>query len=170
MTDPPADFSPRDPAPCPVGAGERERRLLRRAAAFGLGAALVALSFGPRIGLSVTAGAAVTILGLLALRRMVAGLSGTLSGRAAVRTGLFTLLRHLLLGAALVAIISVWNADPIGVVCGLGAPLLAVLLEVGSAGFRAFRGPPLPPETSPPGEAENPPAHGRSDGSPDRPS
>ncbi len=127
---------------------ERERIVIRRATAFGIAAGLIALSFGPRIGLSVLAGAGVTIANLLLLRRVVAGLNAALSARAAVAAALLTALRYLLLAAVLAAIISLGDADPIGVLCGLGAPLLAVLLEAGNAGFNAFRSPPPASDSS----------------------
>ena len=120
--------------------------MLRRATVFGIAAALIALSFfGPRIGLSVLAGAAVSVVNMRLLRRVAGALTGSLSGRAAVRIAALTGVRYLLLGAVLFAIIGLWNADVIGVVCGLGAPLPAILLEVGTEGFGAFRTKPPPP-------------------------
>ena len=115
-----------------------ESRVVRRATGFALAAGFAGLAFGPRIGLSVLAGSAVTLGNLLLLRRMVGRLGATVSGRVAVATALFTVVRYALLTAVLIAIIAFWNAHPIGVVIGLGAPLLAIVLEVGRAGSRIF--------------------------------
>ena len=137
--------------------GAREVRLTRRALAFGAAAGLIGLSFGPRIGLSVLGGATVSVLNIVVLRRTVAGLTAAASARSAIALAALTGVRYLLLGGALFAIIALWNADVIGVVCGLGAPLLAVLLELGSGGFAALRTPaPLPPPDRPEGREEPP--------------
>ena len=130
-------------------------RLTRRAVGLAAAAALIALSFGPGIGLSVLAGATLSVVNIVALRRVVGGLRGAQSARSAVALAALTGVRYLLLGGALVAIIAVWNADVIGVVCGLGAPNLAVLLELRNEGFAALRTSQLPrsPEASP-GEGE----------------
>ncbi len=124
-----------DPAPAKRSTGSvaGESRVVRRATAFALAAGILGLGLGPRIGLSVLAGSAVTIGNLLLLRRMVAGLGATLSGRAAVATALFTIVRYSLLAAVLMALIAWWNAHPIGIVVGLGAPLLAIVLEAARA-------------------------------------
>ena len=124
------------PEPAPAAA---EGRLVRRAVAFSLAAGLIGLSLGPRFGLSVLGGAAVSLGNIVVLRRTVGGLTGSLSSRSAITLAALTGVRYLLLGAALFAIIFLGNADGIGVACGLGAPLLAVLLELGSAGRGAFR-------------------------------
>lgn len=134
----------------------REARLTRRALACGAAAALIGLAFGPRIGLSVLGGASVSFLNLVFLRRAVAGLTGADSARSAILIAALTGGRYLLLGGVLFAIIAVWNADLIGVVCGLGAPLLAVLAELGGEGFGAFRTP-LPPPDVPEGGQGAPP-------------
>ncbi len=137
--------------------GTREVRLTRRALAFGAAAGLIGLSFGPRIGLSVLGGATVSVLNIVVLRRTVAGLTAAASARSAIALAALTGVRYILLGGALFAIIALWNADVIGVVCGLGAPLLAVLLELGSGGFAALRTPaPLPPPDRPEGREEPP--------------
>ena len=137
--------------------GAREVRLTRRALAFGAAAGLIGLSFGPRIGLSVLGGATVSVLNIVVLRRTVAGLTAAASARSAIALAALTGVRYILLGGALFAIIALWNADVIGVVCGLGAPLLAVLLELGSGGFAALRTPaPLPPPDRPEGREEPP--------------
>ncbi len=137
--------------------GAREVRLTRRALAFGAAAGLIGLSFGPRIGLSVLGGATVSVLNIVVLRRTVAGLTAAASARSAIALAALTGVRYLLLGGVLFAIIALWNADVIGVVCGLGAPLLAVLLELGSGGFAALRTPaPLPPPDRPEGREEPP--------------
>ena len=137
--------------------GAREVRLTRRALAFGAAAGLIGLSFGPRIGLSVLGGATVSVLNIVVLRRTVAGLTAAASARSAIALAALTGVRYILLGGALFAIIALWNADVIGVVCGLGAPLLAVLLELGSGGFAALRTPaPLPPPDRPDGREEPP--------------
>ena len=124
-----------------------EIRLTHRALAFGAAAGLIALSFGHRVGLSVIAGATVSVVNILVLRRVVAGLGGVQSARSAILLAGLTGVRYLLLGGVLVAIIAVWNADLIGVVCGLGAPNLAVLLELRNGGFTALRAREIP--TSP---------------------
>ena len=126
-----------------------EARLVRRALAFGAAAGLIGLSLGPAIGLSVLGGSAITTMNLVFLRRLVGGLTAVRSARSAILLAVFTGGRYLLLGAFLVVIIRLWNADVIGVVCGLGAPLLAVLLELGGAGRGAFRAPPERPGTPP---------------------
>ncbi len=137
--------------------GAREVRLTRRALAFGAAAGLIGLAFGPRIGLSVLGGATVSVLNIVALRRTAAGLTAAASARSAIALAALTGVRYLLLGGALFAIIALWDADVIGVVCGLGAPLLAVLLEFGSGGFAALRTPaPLPPPDRPEGREEPP--------------
>lgn len=140
---------------------QRESRLLRRAVAFGAAAALVGFAgFGVRIGLAVLAGAAISAANMHLLRRVARSFTASLSARAALRAAAFTGLRYILLGAVLFAIIGAWNADPIGVVCGLGAPLLAILLEVGTEGFGAFRAAPAPhrpPPASPSGAAPSGP-------------
>ena len=142
--------------------GGREVRLTRRALAFGAAAGLIGLvgfsGEGPRIGLSVLGGATVSVLNIVALRRTAAGLTAATSARSAIALAVLTGVRYLLLGGALFAIIALWDADVIGVVCGLGAPLLAVLLEFGSGGFAALRTPaPLPPPDRPEGR-EDPPS------------
>ena len=141
---------------------DHEARLSRRALALGAAAGLIGLvgfsGEGPRIGLSVLAGAAVSVMNILVLRRVVEGLTAADSARSAIALAALTGVRFLLLGGVLFAIIAVWNADVIGVVCGLGAPLLAVLAELGSGGFGAFRTPPiLPPPGSPEGGEGGPP-------------
>lgn len=154
-----AGSAPPDGTPLPA----RESRLLRRAVAFGAAASLVGFAgFGLRPGLSVLAGAAVSAANMHLLRRVARSFTASLSARAALRAAALTGLRYILLGAVLFAIIGVWNADPIGVVCGLGAPLLAILLEVGTEGFGAFRAAPSsprPPPTSPSGPAPSEPGH-----------
>lgn len=140
----------------PADAG-REARLTRRSLALGAAAALIGLSFGPRIGLSVLGGATVSVLNILALRHVVGGLSGIQSARSAIALAALTGVRYLLLGGVLVAIIALWNADVIGVVCGLGAPNLAVLLEMRNGGFAALRTPPASPPPDDPEGRENPP-------------
>ena len=134
----------------------REVRLTRRALALGAAAGLIGLVFfsggGPRIGLSVLAGATVSVVNILVLRRVVAGFSSVQSARSAIALAGLTGVRYLLLGGALVAIIGVWNADVIGVVCGLGAPNLAVLLELQNGGFTALH---TPQATPPPGDPED---------------
>lgn len=161
--------TPARAAPSPAGGGppgamplpQRESRLLRRAIALGAAAALVGFAgFGVRPGLSVLAGAAVSAANMHFLRRLARSFTASLSARAALRAAAFTGARYILLGAVLFAIIGVWNADPIGVVCGLGAPLLAILPEVGTEGFGAFRAAPptrRPPPTSPSGAAPSGP-------------
>lgn len=139
------------------GEASREERLTRRALALGAAAALIALAFGPRIGLSVLGGATISVLNIVALRRMAAGLTADHSARSAILLAALTGVRYLLLGGALVAIIAVWNADVIGVVCGLGAPNLAVLLELRNGGFRALRTPQSSPPPDDPEDRENPP-------------
>lgn len=137
---------------------DHEARLSRRAVALAAVAGLIGLGFGPRIGLSVLGGAAVSVMNILVMRRVVRGLTAADSGRSAIIAAALTGVRFLLLGGVLFAIIAVWNADVIGVVCGLGAPLLAVLAELGSGGFGSFRTPPnLPPPGSPEGREGNPP-------------
>ncbi len=133
----------------------REVRLTRRALTLAAAAALVGLTFGPRIGLSVLGGATVSMLNILVLRRVVGGLSGIQSARSAIALAALTGVRYLLLGGVLVAIIAVWNADVIGVVCGLGAPNLAVLLELRNGGFTALRTPPASPPPDDPEDREN---------------
>jgi len=133
----------------------REVRLTRRALTLAAAAALVGLTFGPRIGLSVLGGATVSMLNILVLRRVVGGLSGIQSARSAIALAVLTGVRYLLLGGVLVAIIAVWNADVIGVVCGLGAPNLAVLLELRNGGFTALRTPPASPPPDDPEDREN---------------
>ena len=137
----------------------REVRLTRRALALGAAAALIGLIFfsdgGPRIGLSVLGGATVSMLNILVLRRVVGGLSGIQSARSAIALAALTGVRYLLLGGVLIAIIAVWNADVIGVVCGLGAPNLAVLLELRNGGFTALRTPPASPPPGDPEDREN---------------
>ena len=118
---------------------DRVRRIVRRAVVCGLAASLIGLLFGPRIGLSVLAGAAVSVGNLLVLRRMVDGFRDEQSARSALVAAALSGLRYLLLGAALFAIIAVLRADLIGVGCGLAAPLLAILFELGHAGVGAFR-------------------------------
>ena len=140
--------APGDPA--------REVRLTRRALALGAAAGLIGLSLGPEIGLSVLAGASVSVVNILVLRRVVGGLSGVQTARSAIALAALTGVRYLLLGGALVAIIAVWNADVIGVVCGLGAPNLAVLLELRNGGFTALRTPQAPPPPGDPEEREKP--------------
>ena len=135
--------------------GGREVRLTRRALALGAAAGLIGLSFGPRIGLSVLGGATVSVLNIVALRRVAAGLTAEASTRSAIAVAGLTGVRYLLLGGALVAIIAVWNADVIGVVCGLGAPNLAVLLELRNGGFTALRTPPASPPPDDPEDREN---------------
>lgn len=139
----------------PAEAG-REDRLTRRALVLGAAAALIALTFGPRIGLSVLGGATISVLNIIALRRVSAGLTADHSARSAIALAALTGVRYLLLGGALVAIIAVWNADVIGVVCGLGAPNLAVLLELRNGGFTALRTPPASPPPDDPVDGENP--------------
>ena len=119
----------------------RERRVVRRAVACALAGTLIGLMFGPRIGLSVLAGAAVSVGNLLVLRRMVDGFRNEQSAGSALFAAALSGVRYLLLGAALFAIIAVLKADLIGVVCGLGAPLLAIMFEVLNAGVGAFRAP-----------------------------
>lgn len=119
-----------------------ETKLIRRATALAAAAGLIGLSLGPRIGLSVLAGSVITVTNLVFLRRMVGGLTAAPSARSAIFLAVFGAGRYLLLGGFLFVIIWLWNADVIGVVCGLGAPLLAVLLELGGAGRRALRVPP----------------------------
>ena len=136
--------------------GGREVRLTRRALALGAAAGLIGLSFGPRIGLSVLGGATVSVLNIVALRRVAAGLTAEASTRSAIAVAGLTGVRYLLLGGALVAIIAVWNADVIGVVCGLGAPNLAVLLELRNGGFTALRTPQASPPPDDPEDRENP--------------
>ena len=133
----------------------REVRLTRRALTLAAAAALIGLTFGPRIGLSVLGGATVSMLNILVLRRVVGGLSGIQSARSAIALAVLTGVRYLLLGGVLVAIIAVWNADVIGVVCGLGAPNLAVLLELRNGGFTALRTPPASPPPDDPEDREN---------------
>ncbi|MCY4629055.1 MAG: ATP synthase subunit I [Acidobacteria bacterium] len=133
----------------------REVRLTRRALTLAAAAALIGLTFGPRIGLSVLGGATVSMLNILVLRRVVGGLSGIQSARSAIALAALTGVRYLLLGGVLVAIIAVWNADVIGVVCGLGAPNLAVLLELRNGGFTALRTPPASPPPDDPEDREN---------------
>lgn len=140
----------------PADAG-REVRLTRRALALAAAAGLIGLGFGPRIGLSVLGGATVSVLNILALRHVVGGLSGIQSARSAMALAALTGVRYLLLGGVLVAIIAVWNADVIGVVCGLGAPNLAVLLEMRNGGFAALRTPPASPPPDDPEDRETPP-------------
>lgn len=143
-------------APGPLPLPLREARMVRRATAFGFAGALLALVlFGPHFGVSVLAGAAVSVANLRLLRRMAGAFTGALSARAALRIAALTGLRYLLLGAVLFAIIGLWNAEVIGVVCGLGAPLPAILLEVGTEGFGAFRTKPPPPQ--PPASDSGPP-------------
>lgn len=142
---------------------ERESRMLRRAVALGAAATLVGFAaFGIRPGLSVLAGAAVSAANMHLLRRVARSFTDSLSARAALRAAAFTGLRYILLGAVLFAIIGAWNADPIGVVCGLGAPLLAILPEVGTEGFGAFRAAPstrrAPPSSSGPPSSGPPPS------------
>lgn len=134
----------------------REVRLTRRALALAAAAGLIGLGLSPRIGLSVLAGATVSVVNILVLRRVVGGLSGVQSARSAIALAGLTGVRYLLLGGVLVAIIAVWNADVIGVVCGLGAPNLAVLLELRNGGFRALRTPQPPPSPVDPEDRENP--------------
>ncbi len=124
-----------------------EARLLRRAVGFAAAGSLVGLAFGPRIGLSVLGGAVVSVLNIVVLRRVAAGFTASGSARSALALAALTGVRYLLLGSALFAIIAVWNADAVGVALGLGAPLLAVLLELGSVGFGAFRPPQGHPST-----------------------
>ena len=117
------------------GAGEQ------RADPAGGGAALIGLAFSPAIGLSVLGGAAVSFGNLLVLRRMVDGFrDGQSPGSALIAAGLSGV-RYLLLGAALFAIIAVLKAEWIGVVCGLAAPLLAVVLELRNSGVGIFHSP-----------------------------
>lgn len=143
----------------------RESRLLRRAIALGAAAALVGFAgFGLRPGLSVLAGAVVSAANMHFLRRLARSFTASLSARAALRAAALTGARYLLLGAVLFAIIGVWNADPIGVVCGLGAPLLAILPEVGTEGFGAFRAAPSTPQPPP-----SPPSGAAPSGPEDRP-
>ncbi len=137
-------------------AGSREVRLTRRALALAAAAGLLGLSLGPRIGLSVVAGAAVSVVNILVLRRVVGGLGAVQSARSAIALAGLTGVRYLLLGGVLVAIIAVWNADVIGVVCGLGAPNLAVLLELRNGGFTALRTPQAPPPPDDAADRENP--------------
>lgn len=142
---------------------ERESRMLRRAVALGAAATVVGFAaFGVRPGLSVLAGAAVSAANMHLLRRVARSFTASLSARAALRAAAFTGLRYILLGAVLFAIIGAWNADPIGVVCGLGAPLLAILPEVGTEGFGAFRAAPsnrrAPPSSSRPPPSGPPPS------------
>ena len=139
----------------PAEAG-REDRLTRRALVLGAAAALIALAFGPRIGLSVLGGATISVINIIALRRVSAGLTADHSARSAIALAALTGVRYLLLGGALVAIIAVWNADVIGVVCGLGAPNLAVLLELRNGSFTALRTPPASPPPDDPVDGENP--------------
>ena len=122
-----------------AGPANRERRVVRRAVFSGLAASLVGLMVSPAIGLSVLAGATVSVGNLLVLRRMVAGFRDERSARSALVAAALSGVRYFLLGAALFAIIAVLKADLIGVVCGLGAPLLAILFELGNAGVGAFR-------------------------------
>lgn len=137
-------------------------RLVRRATALAAAAGLIGLALGPRIGLSVLAGSAITVANLLLLRRMVGGLATVPTARSAILLALFTGGRYLLLGAFLFAIIRFWNADVIGVACGLGAPLLAVLLELAGAGRGALRAPGAspgaPPSSNSPGGAGGAPS------------
>lgn len=134
----------------------REVRLTRRALALGAAAGLIGLGFGPRIGLSVLGGATVSVLNIIALRRVAAGLTAEASTRSAIALAGLTGVRYLLLGGALVAIIAVWNADVIGVVCGLGAPNLAVLLELRNGGFTALRTSQASPPPDDPEDREHP--------------
>ena len=108
----------------------REARLVRRAVAFAAVASLIGLSLGPRIGLSVLGGAVVSVLNLLVLRRLAAGLTAVDAARPALALAALTGVRYLLIAAALFALIALANAHGVGVVCGLGAPLLAVVLEL----------------------------------------
>ena len=136
--------------------GARDVRLTRRAVACGAAAGLIGFGFGPAIGLSVLAGATLSVANILMLRRVVAGLHGAQTARSAVALAALTGVRYLLLGGALVAIIALWNADVIGALCGLGAPNLAVLLELRNGGFAGLRPPQAPPSPGDPEGRGNP--------------
>ncbi len=108
----------------------RESRLVRQGIAIGLVASLVAFLFGPREGLSVLAGAGISVANLRVLKSIAEGATGVVGSRGALIAAALTGLRYLLLGALLFVIIAVWKASVLGVILGLGAPLGAVALEL----------------------------------------
>jgi len=108
----------------------RESRLVRHGVLIGLGATLIAFAFGPHEGLSVLAGAAISVLNLRVLKTIAVGATGVVGARGALIAAALTGLRYALLGALLFVIIAVWKASVLGVILGLGAPLGAVALEL----------------------------------------
>lgn len=92
---------------------------------------LIGLIFGPRFFLGVLAGGLLAMANLDILARLVRKLTPERPTRVSW-LGLFgVLFRYILLSIALFVIISVWNANVVGLALGFSVPVAAVFVECG---------------------------------------